>query len=137
LLVPLPNTLQDKRAVVMSKLRKVKKKDRRARREENQRRNAEAVALGEEPPRKKPRTQENTRIDDPTFVKKDDAEVFGDEATDEFAQIFTNCESPKIMITTRPRPSRELFRFIGDLMQMFPRAFYYPRKGFDVKTICG
>ena len=128
---------KDKRAVVMAKLRTAKKKDRRARREANQRENLDAVALGEEPVRKKPRTQENTRINDPTFVQADDLEVFGDEAGDEFAEIFANCESPKIMITTRPRPSKELFRFIGDLMQCFPRAFYYPRKGFDVKTICG
>jgi ribosome production factor 1 len=63
--------------------------------------------------------------------------VFGDEAGDEFAEIFANCESPKIMLTTRPRPSKGLFRFVGDLMQTFPNCFYYPRKGFDVKTICG
>jgi ribosome production factor 1 len=63
--------------------------------------------------------------------------VFGDEAGDEFASIFANVESPKIMITTRPRPSKTLFRFIGDLMNCFPKAFYYPRKTFDVKQICG
>jgi len=95
------------------------------------------VALGQQPERKVAKTQENTRIDDPTFVQPDDIEVFGDEAGDEFAQIFANCETPKIMITTRPRPSKGLFRFIGDLMQCFPQAYYYPRKEFDVKQICG
>lgn len=67
---------KDKRAKVMAKLRTGKKKDKRKRREENQRQNLEAVTLGEEAPRKKPRTQENTRIDEPTFVKDDDEEVW-------------------------------------------------------------
>lgn len=66
---------KDKRAKVMAKLRTGKKKDKRKRREENQRQNLEAVTLGEEAPRKKPRTQESTRIDEPTFVKDDDEEV--------------------------------------------------------------
>ena len=114
-------------------MKAAKKKQNRSTRAENKRKNIEAVALGEEVPRKKPRTQENTRIDDPTFVTPKDLEVFGDEAGDEFASIFANCETPKIMITTRPRPSKELFRFVGDVMQCFPHTFYYPRKSFDVK----
>ncbi len=31
------------------------------------------------------------------------------------------------MITTRPKCSKKLYDFIGDLMQMIPNAFYYPR----------
>ena len=127
-----------KRAVVMSKLRVAKKKEKRERREENKRKAVEAGELGEElPASKKTRTIENTRIHDPTFVDAYDEEVLGDEAGDEFASIFANDVTPKIMITTRPRPSKRLFRFIGDLMQCFPNAFYYPRKSFDVKQICG
>jgi ribosome production factor 1 len=34
---------------------------------------------------------------------------------------------PKIMITTRPKCSKKLYDFVGDLMQMIPNAFYYPR----------
>ena len=36
------------------------------------------------------------------------------------------------MITTRPKCSRKLFPFIGDLMQMIPNAFYYPRESFII-----
>lgn len=32
------------------------------------------------------------------------------------------------MITTRPKCSKKLYPFIGDLMQMIPNAFYYPRE---------
>ena len=66
---------KDKRAVVMSKLRVIKKKERRVRRETNQRANLEAASGGEALPRKLPRTQESTRIDDPTFVDQGDLEV--------------------------------------------------------------
>ena len=67
------------------------------------------------------------RLPDETFVKREDEEVFGDEKDDEFHQIFSEGEVPKIMITTRPRPSKKLFPFLGDLMTLFPNSFYYPR----------
>lgn len=31
------------------------------------------------------------------------------------------------MITTRPRPSGNLFHFVQDLLRMMPNAFFYPR----------
>lgn len=131
---------KDKRSLVYAKLKSAKKKEKRERRETNKRRattEVEAGQLGDDVSRKRQRTIENTREADPTFVAANDSEVFGDEAGDEFASIFANAEQPKVMITTRPRPSRELFRFVGDLMDLLPRAFYYPRKQFDVKQICG
>lgn len=64
-----------KRKEVLTKVRALKKKEKRAGRDETKRRRMEAVALGEEPEKKKVRTQENTRIDDPTFVAKGDTEV--------------------------------------------------------------
>lgn len=126
-----------KRTQVYARLKAAKKKERRERRETNKRKAVEAGELGSTVPQKRQRTIENTREADPTTVQPSDREVFGDEAGDEFATIFANTEQPKIMITTRPRPSKELFRFIGDLMMLFPKAFYYPRKEFDVKQICG
>jgi len=83
-----------------------------------------------------PRTLENTREVDETIVQPDDLEVVADEAEDEFQPYFSGKETPKILITTRPRPSRELFHFVGDLMQVIPNAFFYPRKSFEVKAIC-
>ena len=73
---------------------------------------------------------------DETFVKREDEEVFGDEKDDEFSAIFTEGQVPKIMITTRPRPSGKLFPFIGDLMSLFPNSFYYPRQGRELEDIC-
>lgn len=96
----------------------------------------EAEELGEAaPPKQIPRTIENTRIYDDTVVKNNDIEVLGDEKDDEFAIYYSNEKKPKVMITTRPKCSRKLYPFIGDLMQMIPNAFYYPRENKDVKDM--
>eukprot|EP00617_Octactis_speculum_P025747 CAMPEP_0185768522 /NCGR_PEP_ID=MMETSP1174-20130828/50195_1 /TAXON_ID=35687 /ORGANISM="Dictyocha speculum, Strain CCMP1381" /LENGTH=323 /DNA_ID=CAMNT_0028453239 /DNA_START=13 /DNA_END=984 /DNA_ORIENTATION=+ len=128
---------KEKRQQVYAKLKLLKKKGKREKRGENKRRAVEAGELGCEPVKKKPKTLETERVNDPTFVKPQDDEVFGDEAGDEFASIFANTEKPKLMITTRPKPTKELFLFIGNLLQIFPKAYYYERKKFDVKQICG
>jgi ribosome production factor 1 len=98
----------------------------------------EAEALGDDVPTPKqtPRTLENAREVEHTMVKQDDVEILGDEASDEFADYFADTVRPKILITTRPRPSSNLFHFIGDLMRFFPQLYYYPRKHFSVKDIC-
>ena len=70
---------------------------------------------------------ENTREIDETFVRIDDEEVLGDERDDEFSKFFSNEVKPKLMLTTRPKCSKKIFSFVGDLMQMIPNAFYYPR----------
>jgi ribosome production factor 1 len=83
-----------------------------------------------------PRTLDNTREVDETVVQPDDEEVLKDEVEDEFQPYFSGERTPKLFITTRPRPSKELFHFVGDLMQMIPNAFFYPRRSFEVKEIC-
>jgi ribosome production factor 1 len=98
----------------------------------------EAEALGDDVPAPKqtPRTLDNSREVEPTMVQQDDLEILGDEATDEFADYFSDTVRPKIIITTRPRPSSKLFHFIADLMRFLPQLYYYPRKNFSVKDIC-
>ena len=82
-----------------------------------------------------PRTLENTREEEPTRVLPDDEEVMADEANDEFAEYFADTIRPKILVTTRPRPSGKLFHFIADLMRLFPQLYFYPRKHFTIKEI--
>ncbi len=74
-----------------------------------------------------PKTIENLRVKDETFVQNEDEEINGDENDDEFAPYYRNEATPKIMITTRPNCSRKLFPFISDLLHLIPNAFYYPR----------
>lgn len=114
-----------KRGEVYAKYKQQKKKAKKLQRLE---RVKEVEALGEDaPPKQVARTIENTRVKDETVVESEDVEVIGDEKDDEFAKYFSNEAKPKIMISTRPKCSRKLFPLIGDLMQMIPNAFYYPR----------
>ncbi|DAZ96965.1 TPA: hypothetical protein N0F65_012097 [Lagenidium giganteum] len=124
-----------KRTVEMQKYRKLKKDARKA---GQQKRRREQEELGENAPAKlEPRTIDNTREPEITMVSNDgDDEIAADENDDEFAKIFSNEETPKLMITTRPFPSGELFHFIKDLMDLVPNSFYYKRGTYDIKDIC-
>ena len=82
-----------------------------------------------------PKTLDNTREVDPTMVLGN-PEVAADEAEDEFAPYFESSNPPKVLVTTRPRPSQKLFYFIADLQKLIPALHFYPRKGFSLKEIC-
>ena len=100
-------------------------------------REKEAEALGEDAPKRAtPRTLDNTRESETTTVSPDDEEILADEAEDEFAPYFADTIRPKILLTTRPCPSSNLFHFIADLMRFIPQLYYYPRKNYSVKEIC-
>ncbi|KAG7359084.1 anticodon-binding protein [Nitzschia inconspicua] len=98
----------------------------------------EAEALGDDKNGIKkavPRTLDNTREVEPTMVLQD-PEVAADEAEDEFARYFHSETPPKVLVTTRPRPSQRLFFFIADLQRLIPKLHFYPRKSFSLKEIC-
>ena len=104
--------------------------------EERSQREKQAEALGEEVKKHTPRTLDNAREVEPTLVSHQDPEVAGDEADDEFAPYFAHGATPKVLITTRPRPSQQLFYFIADLQKLIPGLHYYPRKSFALRDIC-
>ena len=96
----------------------------------------EAEELGEEAVKKAvPKTLDSTRELEPTMVLQD-PEVAADEAEDEFARYFRSETPPKVLVTTRPRPSQKLFYFIADLQRLIPKLHFYPRKQFSLKEIC-
>ena len=113
---------------------------RQQKRQARMQRQKEAEALGDEDgdgssTKKAPRTLENTREVEPTMVMND-PEVAADEAEDEFARYFRSETPPKVLVTTRPRPSQKLFHFIADLQRLVPKLHCYPRQKFSVKEIC-
>ena len=111
--------------------KKAAKKDARAERQK------QAEELGNEAVKRvEQRTLESTREVEPTMVLPTDQEVTADEADDEFAPYFAGIEKPKVLITTRPRPSQHLFHFIADLQRLIPGLHFYPRKSYSVKEIC-
>ena len=100
-------------------------------------RSKEAEALGADVEPEAPKTIEGLRVYDETFVEADDEEILGDERDDEFATYWSGGERPKVMVTTRPKPSGELFHCIADLQKLVPNCFFYPRRHFTVQQICG
>eukprot|EP00941_MAST-03F_sp_MAST-3F-sp1_P001258 g1258.t1 len=123
-----------KRTQVYAKVKKKRVLEKKARREKRKR---EADELGDEAPAKQvPKTLDNTREADETVVTPEEHEVIEDEASDEFSDYFLKGKEPKLMITTRPKPSAELYKFIRELLVLFPNAFYYKRGKFNVKEIC-
>lgn len=106
------------------------KKEQRFQREQ------EAEALGEEVIKHAPHTIDSKREVEATMVDPSDPEIVGDEADDEFSPYFSAGATPKVLITTRPRPSQNLFYFIADLQKFIPGLHFYPRKNYSVKQIC-
>lgn len=78
-------------------------------------------------PLQKPTSQEEHREHDDTLVTQNDDEVYADEKDDEFEPYFSHKITPKIMITTRPRPSKNAYFFISELMGMIPNCYLYKR----------
>ncbi|GMH88068.1 hypothetical protein TL16_g11049, partial [Triparma laevis f. inornata] len=96
---------------------------------------AEEFDNSEETKAKAPKTLDNTRETELTLVTPDDTEVLADEEDDEFAPYFSGVIKPKIIITTRPRPSAELFQFIQSLLTLIPNSYYWPRRDYELKDI--
>ena len=115
---------------------KQKKQKSLLKQENKKRKKKEREELGDNaPPKQEPKSLDKMREEDITMLQPDDDEVFADINEDEFAPYYRNEKQAKIMITTRPRPSKFVFTFIQDLLELFPRCFYYPRKTFSLKQI--
>ncbi|KAK9812650.1 hypothetical protein WJX72_001266 [[Myrmecia] bisecta] len=124
------------RSETYAKLKHKQKKQKKAERQKRQKEAAKAEQLGLEPPPKKiPKTLENTREKDETMVAGDDDEVRADEAEDEFAEHFANMRPPNVLLTTCYKPSGIMYKFLADMLEVFPCAQYYKRQGFPLKKI--
>ncbi|KAF3789247.1 Ribosome production factor 1 [Nymphaea thermarum] len=134
----LPSTIKnkDKRSAVHSKLKHEKKVEKRKRIKARDIAEKKALELGEEPPpRKIPRTIENTREADETVCRPDDEELFADNDADEFSSILNRQHTPKILITTSRFNSTRGPAFIEELLSVIPNAHYYQRGTYELKKI--
>mmetsp|Transcript_6055 Transcript_6055/g.18251 ORF Transcript_6055/g.18251 Transcript_6055/m.18251 type:complete len:302 (-) Transcript_6055:305-1210(-) len=121
-----------KRLEVFQREKAAKKREKKRLRQKELVRDGGEVG-SEEVAKKRPRTLESTReVERTRVVDGDMDEVLGDEADDELASETP----PKVLLTTRPKPSRELFKFAADLVSIVPNMFFYPRRHFNVKQIC-
>ncbi|KAJ6616248.1 anticodon-binding protein [Mycena sp. CBHHK59/15] len=124
-----------------------------------QKRLAQAKAEANDPAAKKkrlaenvPRTLDNTREFDPSFLTADPGqsslstqeETAQDIASDPFASYFSSTDDPsippKILITTSPKATKATYDFCDELVGVFPGAEFIRRKkgkGFEVGRIAG
>ncbi|CAK9167048.1 unnamed protein product [Ilex paraguariensis] len=90
-----------KRSVVHAGLKHQKKLEKRKKAKACEAAEKRALEIGEEPPPKKiPRTIENTRESDETICEPDDEELFAGNDADEFSSILKQESTSKILITT-------------------------------------
>ena len=112
----------------MNRLKKTKKVERK---EDNQ--------LNNRAPQEPTRIEDVREIDE-NFVFEEDSELLNEEKFDEFASCFEEGKETKIFLTTNEKPSAELYKFIGDVMEVFPRCYYWKRMGHslpDIVKACG
>ncbi|PIN10377.1 Ribosome biogenesis protein RPF1, contains IMP4 domain [Handroanthus impetiginosus] len=134
----LPSAIKnkEKRSQVHAKLKHQKKVEKRKKAKAREAAEKKALELGEEPPPKKtPRTIENTREFDETVCKPDDEELFAGNDADEFSSILKQEYIPKVLITTSRFNSTRGPAFISDLLSVIPNAHYYKRGTYDLKKI--
>jgi ribosome production factor 1 len=116
--------------------REVKHERKKLKAKERKKRQREAEMLGEDAPQpKQAKTQDNMREKDETVVEANDEEVKGEEAVDEFATYFSGNRRPKIVITTSINPSKRIYDFVRELLQVIPNSYYYARKAFTLQQI--
>ncbi|KAF9069804.1 anticodon-binding protein [Rhodocollybia butyracea] len=155
-----PSTIKNKikREEISNKNKKAKSQDKL------QRRLARAKLEANDPAAKKkrlsknvPRTLDNMREFDPSFLtadpsssvqaqSTDNLQIPEDIASDPFASYFdSNSASdpsipPKVLITTSPKASKPTYEFCDELVGVFPGAEFIRRKkgkGFEVGRIAG
>mmetsp|Transcript_4800 Transcript_4800/g.13791 ORF Transcript_4800/g.13791 Transcript_4800/m.13791 type:complete len:370 (-) Transcript_4800:4153-5262(-) len=127
---------KQKRSATYAKLKHRKQKDKKLRREKAAKEDAKAIAEGREPePKQEPKTIESTRDwgEGGRVAVEDLAE---EHAEDEFASHFAAERPPNVLLTTNYRPSKVMYQFLADLLDVFPAAQYYKRSGFAIKKIC-
>ncbi|GMH00516.1 hypothetical protein Nepgr_002355 [Nepenthes gracilis] len=127
---------KEKRSEVHAKLKRQKRFEKRKMLKARDASEKKALELGEEPPPKKvPRTIENTREFDETVCKLDDEELFAEIEADEFSSILKREQVPKVLITTSRFHSTRGPAFIKELLEVIPNAHYYKRGTYDLKQI--
>ncbi len=112
----------------------------KAKRKERAQRKREEAALGADaPPKKIPRTIENAREADDTYIDTGDVEVQKDVSLDEMAPYFSAEVKPRILITTSQHPSKKTTRFAQCLALLFGRgaAKCYRRRTYTLTEIAG
>jgi ribosome production factor 1 len=120
------------------KLKHEKNKEKKILKKKKEKEIARAIQQGLPVPEKQvPKTIENTREKDETHIDNTvvDEKVTAEEKDDEFAEHFANMRPPNVLVTTSYSCTKVMYKFIADMLEVFPAATYYKRKGYPLKKI--
>lgn len=87
----------------------------------------------EEEPKPVPKTIDNLRLQDLTYVDETDPDISEDTAVDQFAPFFNLEKSAKVVLTTSPRAHTKTIKFCRQVKRCLPDAIYRTRKHFCIK----
>jgi len=111
-----------------------KEKEQEMKKMQNEKKKLRKMLGDNAPAPKKPTTIDDMRLPNITTVDPNDAEVFEDQANDEFASYFQG-RTPKILITTSMNPKRFSKRMVYHLLKALPNSKYFHRRKFSLKKI--
>eukprot|EP01059_Diplonema_ambulator_P006415 TRINITY_DN16129_c2_g1_i1.p1 TRINITY_DN16129_c2_g1~~TRINITY_DN16129_c2_g1_i1.p1 ORF type:complete len:342 (+),score=99.40 TRINITY_DN16129_c2_g1_i1:120-1145(+) len=86
-------------------------------------------------PKQVPKTTDNMREADDTFVLSSDEEIEADEADDEYLEYYKDDVEPRLMITTQKDPCFRTRKFVQELLTLFPNSETFERRSYTMKQI--
>jgi ribosome production factor 1 len=84
-------------------------------------------------PKPQPKTIDNQRLPDLTYVDEADPDVADDIAVDQLAPFFSLDKSAKVVLTTSPNAHTKTMKFCRQVKRCLPDAIYRTRKHFCIK----
>ena len=87
----------------------------------------------EQTPKQVPKTIDNLRLSDLTYVDEADPDIVEDTSVDHFAPFFNLEKEAKVVLTTSPRAHTKTIKFCRQVKRCLPDAIYRTRKHFCIK----
>eukprot|EP01062_Namystynia_karyoxenos_P074175 TRINITY_DN71019_c0_g1_i1.p2 TRINITY_DN71019_c0_g1~~TRINITY_DN71019_c0_g1_i1.p2 ORF type:complete len:389 (+),score=166.16 TRINITY_DN71019_c0_g1_i1:78-1169(+) len=137
-LAPAPNVSGSKRnKMARSRYYEQFKMERAVRKmaRQERRKRIEAELGPDAPPKPVPKTIDNMRPVEDTFMSSGDEEMAADEADDEFAEFYQEGVEPRLLITTQVDSCWRTRAFCQELLSLFPNSEYFHRQKYTVRQV--
>lgn len=86
--------------------------------------------------KQQPKTIDNQRLPDPTYLEDNDPDVLDDINTDQLAPFFRLEKQAKVVLTTSPKAHTKTIKFCRQFKRCLPDAIYRTRHSYSIKGMC-
>lgn len=93
----------------------------------------ERLRRQENGPKQIPKTIDNQRLPDPTYLEDNDPDILDDINTDSLAAFFNLEKQAKVVLTTSPRAHTKTMKFCRQFKRCLPDAIYRTRHSYSIK----